>query len=36
MKRLATTVALGILLCGAVASAQVPRTVLCEMASATW
>jgi len=36
MKRLVSLLALALLLCGAMASAQVPRTVLVELGSATW
>lgn len=36
MKRLISLLSVAVLLTGAVAYAQVPRTVICEMASATW
>ncbi len=36
MKRLVALLALALLVCGTMASAQVPRTVLAEIASATW
>lgn len=36
MKRLLSLLALAVLLCGSFASAQVPRTVLAEIGSATW
>ncbi len=36
MKRLISLLAVALLLCGGLASAQVPRTVLCEIGSATW
>jgi hypothetical protein len=36
MKRLVSLLAVGLLLCGGLASAQVPRTVLAELGAATW
>jgi len=36
MKRLIALLALVLLVCGTMASAQVPRTVLAEIGSATW
>lgn len=36
MKRLVSLLALATLLCGSLASAQVPRTVLAELGAATW
>lgn len=36
MKRLLSLLVLAVLLCGGLASAQVPRTVLAEIGSATW
>ena len=36
MKRLLVLAALGLILVGSGAVAQVPRTVLCEIGSATW
>jgi hypothetical protein len=36
MKKLVSLLALVLLVCGAMASAQVPRTVLCEIGAATW
>jgi hypothetical protein len=36
MRHVTALLAVGLLLLGAAASAQVPRTVLAEIASATW